>query len=94
MHTIYRQCSHEWQTFILGPPQVQAFCSVVVWGNPQLPCDDIIGYEVRLYDPDSGQEVHRSVDNYSTYYVTNDEDKLQVELEKAYTQVRVFISIQ
>ena len=66
---------------------------MVVWSNPQLPCDDIIGYEVRLYDLGSGQEVIRSVDSYSTYYVIKDEDKLQVVIERAYIQVKMFISI-
>ena len=64
-----------------------------MWSNPQLPCDDITGYEVRLYDPDSEKEVSRSVDSYSTFYTIKDEDKLQVEVEKAYVQVRMFISV-
>ena len=66
---------------------------MVVWSNPQLPCDDITSYEVWLYNPDSGKEVSCSVDSYSTYYTINDEDKLQVRLEKAYVQVRIFISV-
>ena len=66
---------------------------MVVWSNPQLPCDGITGYEVRLYDPDSGKEVSRSVDTYSMYYTIKDEDRLQVELEKAYVQVRMFVSV-
>ena len=78
--------------FNKGPPPVQTFCSVVIWSNPQLPCDDIMGYEVRLYNPDSGKEVNRSVDSYSMSYVIKDEDKLQVEIEKAYVQVRMFMS--
>ena len=64
---------------------------MVVWSNPQLPCDDIIGYEVRLYDPGSGQEVIRSIDSYSTYYVIKGEDKVRVVLERAYTQVSLHI---
>ncbi len=74
---------------LLGPPPVQTFCSVVVWSNPQLPCHDIMAYEVRLYNPNSGKEVNRSVDSYSTYYTIKDEDKLQIELENAYVQVRI-----
>ena len=50
-----------------------------------------MGYEVRLYNPDSGKEVKRSVDSYSTYYAIKDEDKLQVEAEKAYVQVKCII---
>ena len=64
-----------------------------MWSNQQLPCEDIAGYEVRLYNPDSGKEVSRSVDSYSTYYTIKDEDKLQVELENAYVQVRMSISL-
>ena len=75
------------------PPPLETFCSVVVWSNPQLPCDDIMGYEVRLYDPDSGHEVSHSVAGYSTYYTITDEDKLQMELKKAYVQVRIFIFV-
>ena len=74
---------------ILGPPPVQTFCSAIGWSNPQFPCDDIMGYEVWLYDPDSGKEVRHLVDRYSTYYAVKDEDKLQVSLEKAYVQVMV-----
>ena len=79
--------------FLTGPPSVHTVCSVVVWSNPQLPCDDIMGYEVRLYNPDSGHEVSRLVASYSTYYATTDEDKLQIELNKAYVQVRIFIFV-
>ena len=69
------------------PPPLETFCSVAVWSNPQLPCDDIMGYEVQLYDPDSGHEVSYSVASYSTYYTITDEDKFQIELNKAYIQV-------
>ena len=72
------------------PPTVQTFCSVVVWSIPRFPCDDIIGSEVRLYDPESGKEVSHSVDSYSTYYIIKDEDEVKIELEKAYVQVRIF----
>ena len=52
-----------------------------------------MGYEVRLYNPDSRKEVSHTVDSYSTYYAIIDEDKLQVEVEKANVQVKIFISI-
>ena len=52
-----------------------------------------MGYEVQLYNPDSGKEVSHSVDSYSTYYAIKDKDKLQVEVEKAYVQVKIFISV-
>lgn len=74
----------------LGPPlilNVQTFCFVVVWNHPNLPCDDIMGYEVRLYNPGSGQEVIHQVSRLSTYYAIRDRDKLQVELKEAHVQV-------
>jgi hypothetical protein len=74
----------------IGPPSVldvQSFCSVVVWSNPQLPCDDIMAYEVRLYNPDSGQVVQHRVGGLSTHYIITDQDKIHMDLEEVYVQV-------
>ena len=74
----------------IGPSSVldiESFCSVVVWSSPQLPCDDIMGYEVRLYNPDSGQVVHHQVGGLSTHYIITDQDKIQMDLEGTYVQV-------
>ena len=68
---------------------VQSFCSVIVWSNQQLQCDDIMGYEVRLYNPYSGQEVYHQVGRLSAHYIVTDEDEIQVELEEAYVQVEL-----
>lgn len=74
----------------IGPSSIlniQSFCSVVVWSNAQLPCEDVMGYEVRLYNPDSGQVVQNQVGGLSTHYIITDQDKIQVDLEEAYVQV-------
>ena len=74
---------------ILGPPPVQTFCLAIGWSNPQFPCDDIMGYEVRLYNPNSGQAVEYQVGGFSTHYIITNEDKIQVDIEEAYVQVRI-----
>lgn len=76
----------------IGPSSVldvESFCSVVVWSSPQFPCDDIMGYEVRLYNPNSGQAVEHQVGGFSTHYIITNEDKIQVDIEEAYVQVRI-----
>ena len=50
-----------------------------------------MGYEVRLYNPDSGKEVHRRLGGFTTHYIVTDEDKIQVDLEEAYIQVSFFL---
>lgn len=74
----------------LGPPlllDVETFCSVIVWTrNSKLPCEDVIGYTVRLYNPDSEQELIHNVPKFLTHYILTDEDKLQLGSE-AYVQV-------
>ena len=66
---------------------VASFCSVVVWSIPQVPYEELTGYEVRLYDPDSGQEVIHNVSRLLAHYTISDRDKTQLRLEKAYVQV-------
>ena len=76
----------------IGPSSVldiQSFCSVVVWSSPQLPCEDIVGYEVRLYNPSSGQVVQHQVRGLSTHYIITDQDKIHVDLKEAYVQVMI-----
>ena len=46
-----------------------------------------MGYEVRIYNPNSGQVVQHQVGGFSTHYIITDEDKIQVDLEEAYVQV-------
>ena len=74
----------------IGPSSVldvESFCAVVVWSSAQLPCDDIMAYEVRLYDPHSGKVVQHQVGGLSTHYIITDQDKIHVDLEEAYVQV-------
>ena len=74
---------------LLEPPTVtvQSFCSVVVWTPPQLPCGDIASYEVRLYEPTSGDVVTRPVSNYTTFYIVGDEDKSLFNIDSVFVQV-------
>ena len=75
---------------VAGPPlvlDVQSFCSVIVWSTPQLLCDEIMSYEVQLYNPDSRRVVHHQVGRLSAHYIITDDDKVQVELKEAYVQV-------
>ena len=66
---------------------MQALCSVVVWYSPDVSCDGISGYDVRLYHSQSAQQnVIRSVGANRTFYVINDEDRLADTLE---TRVQV-----
>ena len=59
-------------------PEVEGLCSVVVWdsglSNTALSCEDIIGYDVRLYHPESK---HRNLTRYvttdKTYFMVSDD---------------------
>ena len=55
---------------VLTPPnEVQAHCSHVNWRNsPNVSCEDISGYDVRLYNPDTKEEVIRRVDTRGTFH--------------------------
>ena len=60
-----------------SPPEVQALCSVVVWYQPDLSCEHITGYNVRLFNPQSThQDVIRYVGANRTFYIVKDEDRL------------------
>ena len=73
-----------------SPPEVQGLCSVVVWNSPEVSCEDISGYDVRLYSPRSVyQNVTRRVVANGTYYIIKDEDKLAIAgLGETYVQVQ------
>ena len=59
------------------PPEVQALCSFVVWYTPEVSCDGISGYDVRLYHPRSAQQnMTRRVGANGTFYIVKDEDRL------------------
>lgn len=54
----------------LSPPlEVQGYCSHINWRNPpDTSCKDISGYDMRLYNPDTGLDVTRRVDIQGTFY--------------------------
>ena len=62
------------------PPFVQTFlCSIVVWYNPEVPCDVINGYSVRFFHPQGEhQNVTRYLGTNGTFYVIKDEDIAEI----------------
>ena len=71
----------------LPPPiGVQGLCSIVVWYSPAVSCEDIHGYEVRLYHP---QSPHLNMTSFvganGTFYMV-DEEKL-VSSDETFIQV-------
>ena len=68
----------------LPVPEVKALsCSVVLWesglsdSDSSVSCEDIVGYDVRLYHPESEhRNVTRRVEADRTYYLIDDDDKL------------------
>ena len=51
-----------------------------------------MGYEVQLYNHNSGQVVHHQVGGLSTHYIITDQDKIQVDLEESYVQVIIYLT--
>ena len=66
-------------------------CSVVVWYSPAVQsCEDIRGYEVRLYNPQSPRlNVTNRIGANGTFYIV-DVDKL-VSREETYVQVYIYL---
>ena len=70
-----------------SPPEVQGLCSNVVWYSPEVSCERISGYDVRLYNPQSvHQNLTRRIGANGTFYVIRDEDKLAGS-DETYVQV-------
>ena len=68
--------------------KAQGFCSVVVWYSPDLPCEGIQGYDVRLYHPrEEHQNVTRHVGSNATFYIVKEEDGLAGSFGETYIQV-------
>ena len=68
------------------PVGVQGFCSSVVWYTPEVPCQHIYGYEVRLYHPQSAhQNVTRHVGASEIFYIV--EENSQDRSDDTYVQV-------
>ena len=62
-------------------------CFNVVWYIPEVSCESISGYDVRLYHPQSAQQyVTRHVGANRTFYIINDEDRL-ANSDETYVQV-------
>ena len=56
------------------PLGVQGLCSVVVWYSPVVSCEDICGYEVRLYNPRlSHLNVTNRIGANATFYIVDEE---------------------
>lgn len=67
---------------------MQALCSVVIWDDPAVLCEDITGYDVRFYSPQLvTQNVTRRVGASGTYYIIQDKDRLNIEQKDLYVQV-------
>ena len=68
------------------PLRVQGLCSSVVWYSPEVPCEDVHGYEVRLFHLHlAHQNVTSRVGANGTFYVV-DEEQL-VSSDETYVQV-------
>ena len=74
---------------ILTPPnEVQSHCSHVTWRNsPDVSCEDISGYDVRLFNPDTKEEVVRRVDARGTFHNFLLLDKDLIEQKSTTVQV-------
>ena len=72
---------------------MKALCTVVVWYRPELPCDSITGYNVRLFNPQAiDQSAVRHVGANSTFYIIKDEDKLDMN-NAIHVQVGDLVSV-
>ena len=68
-------------TFIELPPapvDIQTFCDLVVWRNaPNISYGDITGYEIKLINLATNEEVNISLDASATFYSLNElEDEI------------------
>lgn len=74
------------------PVDVQSFCSHVVWRNPpNTSFDQITGYDVRLSDPESNEQVTRQVDSSGTFYSLQQMD--DAFLKKDTTVIQVILGM-
>ena len=63
---------------------MEGLCSIVIWesglSDSAVSCEDILGYNVRLYHPESKhQNLTKHVETDKTYYKISDEDKIDHE---------------
>ena len=84
-HSIY---SSALPSILTPPSEVRAHCSHVNWRNsPDISCEDISGYDVRLFNPDTGTEVIRRVDARGTFHDFLQLDKDLTEQKSTTVQV-------
>ena len=73
------------------PSEVQVYCSLVIWRNsPNISYEKINGYDVRLFNPDTAEEVIRQVDDRGTFHNFLLSDKALTEQKSTTVQVRNF----
>ena len=74
-YNLHFMCIHHLAPF--PSPDVQALCSVIVWYRPDVPCEGITGYDVRLYTLQSTQQsMTMHVGANATFYIVKAEDRL------------------
>lgn len=72
------------------PVDVQSFCSHIVWRNPPNTSyyfDHITGYDVKLADSETKQEVIRRVDSSGTFYSLRQMDDAFLKKDTTVIQV-------
>ena len=80
---------------VLTPPsEVESHCSLVTWRNSaDVSCEDISGYDIWLFNPDTGEEAVRHVDARGTFYNFLLLDKDLTELKSTTVQVYTQASV-
>ena len=72
------------------PVHVQGFCSHVVWRNsPNISCDIISGYDIRLVNPAINQNVTRHVDVFATFFSLHPLDDSPLKSQSTTVQVSI-----
>ena len=70
------------------PVDVQSFCSHILWRNPpNTSFDQITGYDVRLSDPESNEQVTRRVNSSGTFYSLQQMDDAFLKKDTTVIQV-------
>ena len=69
--------SNNLQVFELAPTPVEiySFCQILVWRNsPNISVEDLLGTDVRLFNPALNKEVIRHVTGYEPFYILEEDD--------------------
>ena len=71
----------------LPPVDIHSSCNLVTWHNaPNVSCDDITAYEIRLVNSAGTKEVVKRIDASATFYNLNE---LSETLKSELTSVQV-----